>query len=97
MAQMLRDGVWQLIAMKAAPKTQAEYNHLVAIRDNMATANEVVFVLVVVWWIVNLWTDEPGAETPAQEIGPTAEHVLTEDAAVASETETAPEAGPEIA
>jgi hypothetical protein len=89
-AQMLRDGIWQLIAMKAAPRSQAEYNHLIGIRDKLSTANEVGFVVVVVWWIVNLWTDEPGAATAAQEIAPPTEQLVTEN-------EVAPEAGPEIA
>ncbi|MGD0736525.1 MAG: hypothetical protein ABR976_15455 [Terracidiphilus sp.] len=87
-AQMLRDGVWQLIAMKAAPKTQVEYNHIIGIRDKLSTANEIVYLVVVVWWIVSLWIDEPGTGTPAQEIAVSPEHLLTED--------TAPEAGPEI-
>ena len=96
-AQMLRDGVWQLIAMKAVPHSQAEYDHIIGIRDKLANANEIVFIVVVAWWIASLWIDEPGAGTPAQEIAPSPEYLLTKNAAVASETGAAPEAAPEVA
>jgi hypothetical protein len=59
-AQMLRDGVWELIALKAAPHSQAEYERLVGLREKMFNASEVVFLVVVVWWIACLWMDEPG-------------------------------------
>lgn len=59
--QLLRDGVWQLIAMKAAPRSQEEFNHLIGIRENLAKANELLFLLVLIWWIAVLWIDEPGA------------------------------------
>jgi hypothetical protein len=67
-AELLRDGIWQLIAMKASPNTRAEYDHIIGIRENLAKANEVIFLLVIVWWIATLWFDEPGTEsaTPAE-------------------------------
>jgi hypothetical protein len=65
LAQMLRDGIWQRIAMKAAPKTQAEYDHLIGFRDHLANANEIVFLAVIVWWIAMLWLDEPGTPKAA--------------------------------
>jgi hypothetical protein len=70
-AQMLRDGVWQLIVLKAAPHSQAEYERLVGLREKLFNASEVVFIAMVVWWIACLWMDEPGLvadgliETPA--------------------------------
>jgi hypothetical protein len=56
----------------AAPKTQAEYDHLIGIRDNLVNADNIVRVAVLVGWIVCLWIDEPGtkdeiAEVPAVE------------------------------
>jgi hypothetical protein len=60
-AQLLRDGIWQLIAMKAVAHSQAEYDHIIGIRDNLAKANEVVLLAVIVWWIATLWFDEPGS------------------------------------
>jgi hypothetical protein len=63
MAQLLRDGIWQIIAMKAVAHTQAEYDHYISIREHLAKANEVIFLAVIIWWIATLWIDEPG--TPA--------------------------------
>ncbi|MGA2219799.1 MAG: hypothetical protein ABSG51_17040 [Terracidiphilus sp.] len=60
MAQMLRDGIWQLIVWKAAPHSQAEYDRIVALGDKLANASQVVFFAVLVWWIARLWLDEPG-------------------------------------
>jgi hypothetical protein len=65
-------GTWQVIAMKYVPKSQAEYDRIIGLRDKIFNANGVVFVTVVVWWIVCLWNDEPdagteGAEAPGEE------------------------------
>jgi hypothetical protein len=59
-AQLLRDGIWELIALKAAPHSQAEYERLVGLREKLFNASEVVFLAMVVWWIACLWMDEPG-------------------------------------
>jgi hypothetical protein len=58
-AQLIRDGVWQLITLKATPHNQAEYERLIGLRDKLFNAPEVVFVVVIVWWIWRLWLDEP--------------------------------------
>jgi hypothetical protein len=65
-AQMAVRGIWQAIALHAAPHTQAEYEHVMGIQEKLYNANSVVFVAVVVWWIVCLWINEPGTE-PAVE------------------------------
>jgi hypothetical protein len=90
LAQMLRDGIWQLIAMKAAPQTQAAYEHLIGIREKLSNGSEFVFLAVVVWWIATLWIDEPGAGTAVEEKAPNPEYLLQDDSAVASETQTVP-------
>jgi hypothetical protein len=59
-AQLVRDGVWELIALKAVPHSQAEYERLVGLRDKLFNGNEVVFLVVIVWWIWRLWMDERG-------------------------------------
>jgi len=56
----LRIGVWAL-AKAPAPTTQAQYERLTGLQDKLFNANNAVFVLVLVWWIVCLWIDEPGA------------------------------------
>jgi hypothetical protein len=80
-AQLIRDGVWELIALKAAPHSQAEYERLVGLREKLFNGNEVVFLVVIVWWIWRLWLDERGtvaAENPAPIEAATLEVILEE-------------------
>jgi hypothetical protein len=60
-SQLVVQGVWQLIAKTAAPHSQAEYERVVGLRDKLFNANGALYVAVLVWWIVCLWVDEPGA------------------------------------
>jgi hypothetical protein len=75
--------VWQLIARTAAPHSQAEYDRILGLRDKLFNANGALYVAVLVWWIVWLWIDEPGAvaaiEAP-EEITPQPEYLSSEDA-----------------
>jgi hypothetical protein len=52
----------------AAPHNQAELDRILGFRDKLINADNVVYVVVVVWWIVCLWIDEPGAKTEAPEV-----------------------------
>lgn len=61
LAQLLLRIGMQAIANGPAPKTQEEYQHLTGLQEKLFNANSVVFVLMLVWWIVCLWLDEPGA------------------------------------
>jgi hypothetical protein len=54
-------GIWQWIAVKAVPHTQAEFDSIVGKLDN---ANSALYVAVLVWWIACLWIDEPGTAAP---------------------------------
>jgi asparagine N-glycosylation enzyme membrane subunit Stt3 len=65
-AQLAVQGIVQLIALKAVPHSQAEYEHLLDLRDKLVNANAVVYVAVLVWWIVCLWIDEPGSGATAE-------------------------------
>jgi len=67
-------GAWQMIARTVHPHTQAEYEHIMGLGTKLVSANKVVYVAVLVWWIACLWQDEPGStqtveklETPAPE------------------------------
>ena len=58
----------QSIIAKARPQTQAEYDHVVALLTRLMNATKLVHVVVLVWWIVWLWLDEPGTkQTPQDE------------------------------
>ncbi len=60
-------GILQLIALRAAPHSQAEYEKLIGLREKLLNANGVLYVAVVLWWIVSLWIDEPGANADGAE------------------------------
>ena len=64
-AQMAVRGIWQAIALHAAPQTQAEFERVMGIQDKLYNANSVIFIAVLVWWIACLWINEPGTELPA--------------------------------
>jgi len=62
-SQMAAQGIWQAIARHTTPHSQAEYEHVIGIQEKLLNTNSAVYVLVVIWWIVCLWIDEPGAAT----------------------------------
>jgi hypothetical protein len=55
--------IWERIAHSASPKSMADYQHLMGLRDKLFNANSAMFVVVAVWWIVCLWRDEPGTSS----------------------------------
>jgi hypothetical protein len=63
LAQVAAQALWQLIALKAMPHSEAEYERILGLRDKLFNGNSFVFVAVLVWWIVCLWIDEPGTKT----------------------------------
>lgn len=42
--------------------SQDEYKHAVDLMRSFDNTNSIIFVVVLVWWIICLWIDEPGAE-----------------------------------
>jgi hypothetical protein len=58
-------GVWQVVAKTVHPQTQQEYERVMGLGGKLVNANKVVFIAVLVWWIVWLWLDEPGAAAKA--------------------------------
>jgi hypothetical protein len=79
MAQLAVLRVWQTIAMRAAPQTEAEFERIMGLREKLFNANSAIYVAVLVWWIVWLWMDEPGtAAAAAISSAATAEEAATE-------------------
>ncbi|MGB6743134.1 MAG: hypothetical protein WBE38_05695 [Terracidiphilus sp.] len=76
-AQLLVRVGMQALANAPPPQTQEQYLRLTGLQEKLYNANSVVFLVVVVWWIVCLWIDEPGAK-PAG--------ALPEDAPIAAGT-----------
>jgi len=68
LAQLTTEVILQLIIKAATPiHSQAEYDRLVGLRDKMLNASGAVYVAVLVWWIIVLWLDEPGAANGAEQ------------------------------
>ena len=72
-------GVWQVIAKSVHPHTQEEYERIIGLGGKLVNANKVVYIVALVWWIVTLWCDEPGAATMVA-AHPVAEYILTPEA-----------------
>lgn len=70
LSQMTAQGIWQVIAHHTSPHSQAEYERVLGIQEKLLNTNSAVYVLVLVWWIICLWNDEPGSLRQA-EIGQT--------------------------
>lgn len=65
--QMAIQAIWQIIAKTAAPHSMEEYQRVVGLREKLFNANSVVYIVVLIWWIVCLWIDEPGTPSAAEE------------------------------
>ncbi len=61
MAQVTVEVMWQTIARTAVVHGMTEYNRVMQLRDRIFNGNNVIYIAVLVWWIVTLWNDEPGA------------------------------------
>ncbi|MGA2571011.1 MAG: hypothetical protein ABSF23_10880 [Terracidiphilus sp.] len=73
--------------------TMAERERAVALFDKLVHANDVVYLCVLVWWIIWLWLDEPGAALAAavpEEVLPNAESEADPLEAPAAQAGSAP-------
>ena len=99
-AQLAVEGLWQFIARTAVPHSQAEYDRIIGLRDKLFNANGVLFISVIVWWIVCLWIDEPGAAASGdsgQNTTPQPQYLSTEGKDSAESNPDAPPADPQPA
>ncbi|MDE3199756.1 MAG: hypothetical protein KGN79_02450 [Acidobacteriota bacterium] len=65
-SQLALQGIRGWIAKNAMPHSQAEYERLIGLFDKLMNANNAVYLLVLVWWIVCLWIEDPGEKATAQ-------------------------------
>jgi hypothetical protein len=54
------------IVQAQQPNARQEYQHIVSQAGILVNINQAVFVAVLIWWIVWLWLDEPGAAEQAE-------------------------------
>jgi hypothetical protein len=69
-ARLAFAGALEIIAKHAAIKSRQDYDRLVALGDKFTNANNAIYLVVLVWWIVCLWIDEPGAAKPDESLPP---------------------------
>ena len=81
LSQLGLNAAMQAIAKHTHIQTQAEYDHIIGLRDKLIHANNVVYICVLVWWIAWLWLDEPGAASTDLEPEADAPEADSEDAA----------------
>jgi hypothetical protein len=63
-------GTIQHIVRTVHPQSQAEYERILDLINKLGNASKAVYIAVLVWWIIWLWCDEPGAETTQPEETP---------------------------
>ena len=90
--------VWQQIALHTTIHSQAEYARVMGLEEKFYNANSVIYVVVLVWWIVCLWIDEPGTVPTAALAGDTkgtlsesTEETRQEKAEIENAGETSPQ------
>lgn len=62
-AELTIRGTLQQIATHVVIHGQADYQRIVGLMTKLNNANSVIYLVVLVWWILCLWIDEPGAKT----------------------------------
>jgi hypothetical protein len=65
-AQLATHTIWQEIVLHTTIRSQDVYTRVIGLQDKLYNANSAIFLAVLVWWIVCLWIDEPGAPKPAE-------------------------------
>jgi hypothetical protein len=67
LSQLAIRGTLQHMATHITIHSQDEYKHVIGLINSLNNANSIIFLVVLVWWIVCLWIDEPGMEKREQE------------------------------
>ncbi|MFZ0336589.1 MAG: hypothetical protein WAL45_01035 [Terracidiphilus sp.] len=62
-AQLAIRGTLQHIATHVTIHSQDQYQHIIGLMNKLDNANSMIFLVVLVWWIICLWIDEPGTKT----------------------------------
>lgn len=65
LTQLTIEQIVRIISSHFVPKSREEYEHVLRMVDHISNAAGVVTIVVLVWWIICLWIDEPAPATPA--------------------------------
>jgi hypothetical protein len=64
LSQIVSEAVVQWIEATAKPQSMEEAQKIMDLREHIFYANSAVYVLVLIWWIICLWRDEPKLDGP---------------------------------
>lgn len=65
LSQLSAQGAFEIIVRHTTVDSRAKYEHLMNLQEKLLNANSAIYVLVLIWWIVCLWIDEPGSPSTA--------------------------------
>ena len=60
LSQLSAQGAFEIIVRHTTVDSRAKYEHLMNLQGKLLNGNSAVYVLVLIWWIVCLWIDDPG-------------------------------------
>jgi hypothetical protein len=63
LSQLAIRGTLQHLATQITIHSQDDYKRVVGMIDSLTNASGIIFIVVLLWWIVCLWSDEPGTKT----------------------------------
>jgi len=66
LSQLAIRGTLQHVATQITIHSQDDYKRVVGMIDSLTNASGIIFIVVLLWWIVCLWIDEPGTENRDQ-------------------------------
>jgi hypothetical protein len=61
LSQLTAQGAFEIIVHHTTIDSRPKYEHLLNLQEKLLNGNSVVYILVIIWWIVSLWIDEPHA------------------------------------
>jgi len=65
-AQLTIRGTLQNVAMHTTIHSQDDYRRVMNLMNSLNIANSIIFLVVLLWWIVCYWIDEPGTKSMDQ-------------------------------
>jgi hypothetical protein len=65
LSQLAAQGAFDFIVHHTTVDSRPKYEHLMRVQENLLNGNSAVYILVLIWWIISLWIDEPGSQNPA--------------------------------
>lgn len=65
LSQLSVQGAFEIMVRHTTVDSRAKYEHLMNLQEKFLNGNSAIYVLVLIWWIVCLWIDLPGAPTAA--------------------------------